>query len=131
MKKLFFLFLMLSAVVTSHAETALIVHQKSGGTVEYSFAEKPVVTYKDGYLVISAQEASVMYPMKNMHKFTFGEVSDMVTRITPPKDVKPQPTYIYNISGILVHTLQPSEDSRHPRWPARRNLHHQEWKHKL
>lgn len=105
---------MLMAVAFSWADTALIVHQKSGGTVEYAFSEKPVVTYRDGYLVISAQEASVMYPMSNMQKFTFGELSDQWTRFTPPVGGRPQPTYIYSIGGILMRTLQPSEDGSTP-----------------
>lgn len=105
---------MLVAVVSSLADTALIVHQKSGGTVEYAFSEKPVVTYRDGYLVISAAEASVLYPMSNMQKFTFGEVSDQVTRIKAPTGATPQPTHIYNVGGILMRTLQPSEEGSTP-----------------
>ena len=109
---------MLMAVASSWADTALIVHQKSGGTVEYAFSEKPVVTYQYvkncPYLVISAAEASVMYPMSNMHKFTFGEVSDQVTRIKAPTGTTPQPTHIYNVNGILMRTLQPSEDGSTP-----------------
>ena len=114
MKRFSFLFLMLMAFVSSQAETALIVHQKSGGTVEYAFSEKPVVTYKDGYLVISAAEASVEYPLSNMQKFTFGEVSDHVTRITTLTGMAPEPTFIYNVGGILMRTLQPSEDGNTP-----------------
>ena len=115
MRKLSLLLLALLIIANaSYAETALIVHQKLGGTVEYAFGEKPVVTYNDGYLIISAQEASVMYPMSNLQKFTFGEVSDNVTRIKAPADVAPQPTYIYNIGGILMHTLQPTKDNSTP-----------------
>ena len=95
MKKVFLLFLTFMAVIASHAQTALIVHQKSGGTVEFAFYEKPVVTYSDGYLVISVAEASVSYPLSDVQKFTFGNVSDYYTRITAPVDMMPQPTYIY------------------------------------
>ena len=102
------------ATSISWAETALIVHQKSGGTVEFAFSEKPVVTYSDGYLVISVAEASVSYPLSDMQKFTFGELSDQWTRITPPAEVAPQPTYIYSIGGILMRTLQPTEDGSTP-----------------
>ena len=114
MKKLILSLLTFFAVTVSQAETALIVHQKNGGTVEYSFSEKPVVTYSDGYLVISATGASVHYPLENMQKFTFGEVSDMVTRITAPADATPQPTYIYDIGGRLVRTMQPAADGKTP-----------------
>jgi hypothetical protein len=114
MKRPFLMLLMFAVFATSHASTALIVHQKSGGTVEYAFSEKPVVTYRDGYLVISAIGASVSYPLSNMQKFTFGEVSDLVTRITALSGTKPQPTYIYNVGGVLVRSFEPSEDSSTP-----------------
>ena len=110
MKKIVLSLLMLVAATAMQAATALFVHQKSGGIVEYAFSEKPVVTYEDGFVVISAANASVMYPLSDMQKFTFGEVDDMVTRITAPADAAPQPTQIYNVSGMLVRTLQPSDD---------------------
>ena len=98
------------ATAASWADTALFVHQKSGGVVEYAFSEKPVVTYSEGYLVITAGYSSVSYPLSNMDKFTFGEVDDQVTRIVAPANTAPQPTYIYNISGVLVRTFQPGND---------------------
>ena len=112
MKRLILSMLTLFAATFSQAQTALIVHQKSGGTVEYAFSEKPVVTYSDGYLIITAtgSKESVMYPLSNMQKFTFGEVSDQVTRITTPASVAPQSTFIYSIDGKLVRTLNPNED---------------------
>jgi len=110
MKKLVFSLLSLFAATAMQADTALFVHQKSGGVVEYAFSEKPVVTYKDGNLVISAAEASVMYPLSDMQKFTFGEVDDQVTRIVAPVDMAPQPTQIYSIDGKLMRTYQPGEN---------------------
>ena len=110
MKKLIFSLLTLFAATASWAETALIVHQKSGGTVEYSFSEKPVVTYSEGYVVISGEGASVMYPISDMQKFTFGEVSENVTRITAPANEAPQPTRIYSVDGKLMRTFQPGEN---------------------
>ena len=110
MKKLFFLLLALFAATASWADSALFVHQKSGGVVEYAFSEKPVVTYSEGYLVISVPEASVSYPLSNLQKFTFGDVDEQVTRIVAPVNTAPQPTYIYSLDGKLMRTLQPSED---------------------
>ncbi|MBO7137302.1 MAG: T9SS type A sorting domain-containing protein, partial [Bacteroidaceae bacterium] len=71
---------------------------------------KPVVTYSEGYLIISVPEASVSYPLSNLQKFTFGDVDDQVTRIVAPVNTAPQPTYIYSLDGKLMRTLQPSED---------------------
>lgn len=110
MKRLLFLLLAFAAAQATRADTALIVHRKSGGTVEFAFSEKPVVTYEDGFLVISGGMASVMYPLTDMQKFTFGEVSEQVTRIVAPVGNAPQPTYIYNLGGVLLRTFQPSED---------------------
>lgn len=110
MKKLIFSLLSLFAATAMQADTALFVHQKSGGVVEYAFSEKPVVTYKEGHLVISAAEASVMYPLSDLQKFTFGEVDDQVTRIVAPVDMAPQPTQIYSIDGKLMRTYQPGEN---------------------
>ena len=114
MKKVILSLLTLFAATASWAESALFVHQKSGGVVEYAFSEKPVVTYKGEYLIISVPGASVEYPLSNMEKFTFGEVDNMVTRIKAPVDVAPQPTYIYSLDGKLMRTLQPSEDGTTP-----------------
>ncbi len=110
MKKLIISLLTLFAATASWADTALIVHQKSGGTVEFAFSEKPVVTYEGDHLVISVDGASVSYPLSDMQKFTFGELSENYTRIIAPVNVAPQPTYIYSLDGKLMRTLQPSED---------------------
>ena len=117
MKRLLLSLLVIVAVAaTLRAQTALIVHQKSGGTIEFAFSEKPVVIYSEGYLVISVQDglASVSYPLSDMQKFTFGELSSEYTRIIAPKEVAPQPTYIYSIGGMLMRTLQPNEDGSTP-----------------
>ena len=52
MKKFILSLLTIFAATASWADTALIVHQKSGGVVNYAFREKPVVTYSEGYLII-------------------------------------------------------------------------------
>ena len=110
-----------AAATAPRAETDLIdllvVHQKSGGTVEYAFNEKPVVTFSDDNLVITFKDdAFIEFPLSDMQKFTFTKVDSDTweDRITVPKETTPQPTYIYNVSGILMRTLQPSEDGSTP-----------------
>jgi hypothetical protein len=117
MKRLLLSLLMLVAVFISRADTALIVHQKSGGTVEYAFSEKPVVTFSGSYLVITFKDdVFMLFPLSDMQKFTFDEVDSNTweDRITVPKELTPQPTYIYNMGGILVRTFQPSNDGCTP-----------------
>ena len=121
MKRLLLSLLTIVAAATATlAETdleLLVVHQKSGGTVEYAFSEKPVVTFRDGYLHITFKnDAFIEFPLSDMQKFTFDEVDSDTweDRITAPKDATPQPTYIYNVGGMLLRTLQPSEDGSTP-----------------
>lgn len=112
MKKFILSLLVFLAATAMQAATALVLHQKTGGIVEYVFlSEKPVVTYEDGMLVITVSETTVLYPLSNMQKFTFEDVDeDQVTRITVPANETPQATQIYNVSGMLVRTLQPGSD---------------------
>jgi len=112
MKRLVLSLLTLFAAATSWADSALFVHQRNGGVVEFAFSERPVVTYSEGNLIISAANASVTYPLENMQKFTFGEVDDDVTRIAAPANEKPQPTYIYSVDGKLMRTLKPGEGGK-------------------
>ena len=110
MKKLILSLLTLFAASAAWADTSLFVHSKSGDVLEIAFSEKPVVTYSEGYVVVSAAEASVSYPIAILDKFTFGETSEHVTRITAPVNVAPQPTFIYSIDGKLMRTYKPNED---------------------
>ena len=118
MKKLLLsLLAIVAAVSVSWADTALIVHQKSGGTIEYAFSEKPVVTFSGSQLVITFKDDAFMwFPLSDMQKFTFEEVDSNTweDRITVPKEMTPQPTYIYNIGGTLIRTLQPTKDGNTP-----------------
>jgi len=110
MKRFLLLLLLIEASHTSSwADTALVVHRKSGETIEFAFSEEPVVTYADGFLVVSEGKASVLYPLTDIQKFTFDEVTDRVTRITSPADA-PHPTHIYNVGGMLLRTFSPSDD---------------------
>ena len=111
MKKIILSLLVVFATTAMWADTALFVHQKSGGQVEFACSEKPVVTYSDGYLVVTEQTASLSFPLSDVEKFTFGEVDDQVTRITAPVDMVAQPTFIYTIGGILVRTYQPGDNN--------------------
>ena len=110
MKKLILSLLALFATTTIWAETALFIHQESGEIVEISFAERPVVTYNEGRLIVSVESASISFPLANLEKFTFGEVDENVTRITVPANVTPQPTFIYSVDGKLMRTYKPEED---------------------
>lgn len=111
---LLLLVIMLVAGQSTWAGMALVVHQKSGGTVEFAFSKKPVLTYSGGNVVITSTETSVEYPLSDIQKFTFNEETDGVERIIAPANQLPQPTYIYNVGGMLMRTLQPNKDGTTP-----------------
>ena len=110
MKKLILSLLTLFAATAAWADTSLFVHAKSGDVLEIAFSEKPVITYNEGSIVITATGGWVSYPLSNLEKFTFGETTEHVTRIVAPANVTPQPTFIYSIDGKLMRTYKPNED---------------------
>lgn len=56
------------------------IHQKDGMVVNYSFAEKPVVTYSGSDLVIKTSNVTVQYPLHSLRKMTI-EGEEEVTSI--------------------------------------------------
>lgn len=111
---LLLLILLLAVGQSTWAEKALVVHQKSGGTVEFAFSTQPVVTYSGGNLVVATSETTVEYPLSDVEKFTFNEATDAVERITAAANVAPQPTLIYGVDGVLMRTLKPVADGSTP-----------------
>lgn len=71
MKRLILL-LFLGATIPMLADevSSLVMHARDGSQVAYEFADNPMVTYSDGYLIITTA-AEVSYPLSDMWKFTY------------------------------------------------------------
>ena len=88
----------------------LVVHAKSGGEVSYALSEKPVVTYKGDVLILTTESTTVEYPLADLQKFTFEETADAVESVRMNQPKGDGTVRIYNVSGTLVRTIQPSEN---------------------
>ena len=105
-------FLSLFCLQGRSGSVQLIVHSKSGATVSYALSEKPVVTYRGDVLVLTTETATVEYPLSDLLKFTFGETEDAVESVKMRQSKGDGTIRIYNVSGTLVRTIQPSESDR-------------------
>ena len=110
-KKLCLLPLLLAFCIQGRCKSVqLVVHAKSGGEVSYALSEKPVVTYKGDVLVLTTESTTVEYPLADLQKFTFEETADAVESVSMNQPKGDGTVRIYNVSGILLRTIQPSEN---------------------
>lgn len=124
MKLLLLLSLLIGGATSLLAQTALIVHQKSGEVVYYSFSEQPKVTYSGTDLVLTTSKTKVEYPLANLLKFTFGDMANGVEDVMESKaevklgngaialtGAKPSSVVsIYNASGMLINSQTVDEN---------------------
>ena len=123
-KRLLLLLLLLSSATSLLAQTALVVHQKSGEVVYFSFSEQPKATYSGTNLVLTTTKTTVEYPIANLLKFTFGDMADGIEDVTDAKaDVKidndaiiitgtkvSADVSVFNVSGVKVCTKKADAD---------------------
>lgn len=118
-KLLLLLLLLMGSTTPLLAQTALIVHQKSGEVVYYSFSEQPKVTYLGTNLVITTSKTKVEYPLANLLKFSFGDMANSVGAVASESKTevrldngaiavtgaKPSSVLaIYNTNGMLINS---------------------------
>ena len=108
-KKLSSLFFLLGFFLQGWSQSVqLIVHAKLGAKVSYALSEKPIVKYKGDVLVLTTESTTVEYPLSDLQMFTFSETEDAVESVTMKLPKGDDTVRIYNVSGILVRTIQPS-----------------------
>ena len=109
-KKLSSLFFLLGFFLQGWSQSVqLIVHAKLGAKVSYALSEKPIVKYKGDVLVLTTESTTVEYPLSDLQMFTFSETEDAVESVTMKQPKGDETVRIYNVSGILVRTIQPSQ----------------------
>lgn len=73
----------LSCLAEENVQT-LDVWTKSGERITYYLSEHPVAAYSGSNLVLKTDELTVNYPLKELHKFTFGsEATSVETTLLP------------------------------------------------
>ena len=107
MRKIILSLLFLSVgVLYAEAENGVVVHQKDGTTVTYSFSKEPKLTYHDDVLVMTTSDAVVEYPLQSLDKLTFVEGStDVEDHVAVALSQTDSPQQIYTLDGRLVRTV--------------------------
>lgn len=103
MKRTFLLILALCGMTLAQAGTQLNIHQRSGGVVSYSFADKPEVSYQGEYLRVSTAKVSVDYPLQNLEEITFSDNASSIHELSTEgvaSDIQ-----VYTLDGRLLRTI--------------------------
>lgn len=118
--KLTIILLSLMFTTVAWAQNAVTIYQTDGKSANFAFAEKPVVTYTEDYLVITTTKTTVQYPIYLIQKIEFQEewfVPTDIKTTTVGADVKfsfqggiisicggvpNSEVFIYNIKGLKV-----------------------------
>lgn len=109
-KKLCSLFFLLGLFLQGWSQSVqLVVHAESGAKVTYALSENPIVKYRGDVLILTTESTTVEYPLADLQMFTFEETVDAVENVTMQQPKGDGTVHIYNVSGILVRTIQPSQ----------------------
>ena len=83
------------------AQQSLNIYTTTSGTVCFTFAEKPSITFPNGQtLVVTTSDTTVEFPFSEVDKITFEDGVTAVESITMSKENSQ--IFIYDISGKLV-----------------------------
>lgn len=99
------LMLHLFIISTCAAEgfTTLVVWAKDGSKVAYQLNDKPVLTFKDGDLVIKAKDITVNYELKQMQRFTFEDTQNVANADLSKNEDIP---FLMNTEYLLFPSLE-------------------------
>lgn len=90
-------------------DAKIVVWQKDGKTTEILFNQMPEFTYDDGNILVQNGSTTLSWPLANLEKFTFEDVTPSIPSLpTRVKDVqKPKLDIVkgcavYDLSGRLL-----------------------------
>lgn len=107
MNRLFICLLLGISAFYTYAQNTLNIHQKNGGMVSYSFADKPVVTYVEDNLHVSTNNVSIDYPLSELVKLTFTESGSSMGELR--LDDNNSPIQIYDANGRSIKMIGKNE----------------------
>lgn len=89
---------MICGTASLSAQTALVVMQKSGGSVYYSFDDNPKAMFSGDNLIISTSKTVMEYPIANLFSFSFDDMANGVL------DIKSDGTNVKLTDNMIVVT---------------------------
>ena len=84
--------------------TTLVVNLKTGQTIEFTLAERPVVAYSDGMLAFStlSESNSETFELSNVRTFTYSTTATPSGIVTVKSNSHPTTIRVFNINGVQV-----------------------------
>lgn len=103
-RKILIALLLAQFAIGAHAQTKMILHQKTGGDIEILFADKPVATFEGDNMVITTTKTSFSFPIANLGETTYSDATASIESVTR-LSLDAGPSYIYDINGRLIKTV--------------------------
>ena len=106
MKKSILSVLLLLSAVCGSAETKMVIHQKSGGTIDVLLSEKPVAKYDGTDLVVTTPSSTtaLSYSLADLEKITYEDITTSIKCMTIVSN-DGGASRIYDLNGSLVTTV--------------------------
>lgn len=84
-------------------EPVIIIWLNDGSKTEVLFDEMPVVTYDNGVLMLKGEETELSWPLENVNKFTFSNVSTGIRNVKiADLDILSDGSVAYDLNGRVV-----------------------------
>lgn len=103
-KKTILSLLAVVSFTTANADTKMVIHQKENSAIDVLLKTKPVVTYEGTDLVVTADGATLRYPLSSLEKITFDETTTAIKCMTIISQDAGQ-SKVYDLNGRLVMTV--------------------------
>lgn len=113
MKRRFLILLLMAvAVIGAKAQNTLNVYQKDGTLLCFSFADKPITLFVDDDVVVKTDKQILSFPFSSIDRYTFEDgLAPAGVLSIQSADSSSGSISIYDMSGRLLKTINPSSDS--------------------
>jgi len=97
--------------VSAFAQNTLNVYQKDGTITCFSFSSKPESVFSGDDVIVRTTDQEVSFAFASIEKFTFEDgVTPSGIISTRNEGGKSAPIKVYNTNGILLKTVEPTEE---------------------
>ena len=84
-------------------DPVIIIWLNDGNKTEVLFDEMPVFTYDNGVMTLKGEETELSWPLENLNKFTFSNVSTGIRNVkTADLDILSDGCVAYDLNGRVV-----------------------------
>lgn len=85
------------------SEPVILIWLNDGSKTEVLFDEMPVFTYDNGVMTLKGEETELSWPLENLNKFTFSNVSTGIRNVKATDlDILSDGCVAYDLNGRVV-----------------------------